>query len=69
MKIMQKKKLKRIPLNSMKKNICAKCKMRNTVKWNLFKKDKLRPRVYRTYCGLSPGTNNLEFKECEYFKQ
>ncbi len=38
-------------------------------KFNILGKDSTRPRIYHVDCGVSPGTEYPEFKECIYYKK
>lgn len=50
-------------------NLCRTCKMFSKIKFNLLKKDKQRPRVYKIWCGLSPGKDVEDFRECEFYQE
>jgi len=54
----------------MKKNKnkkCKDCKMFKSIRFNIFKQDKDRPRVFTINCGLSGG-KDYDASNCEYFK-
>lgn len=55
---------------NMKKNKnkkCKDCKMFKSIRFNIFKQDKDRPRVFTINCGLSGG-KDYDASNCEYFK-
>ena len=47
---------------------CSDCKMRKVYRFNLFKRDKTRPRFYIVHCGLCADKND-NADNCKYFRK